>query len=169
MDLVTARPSLKVLLSAFLLFVGLGYVFGLVNIYNNVGFSYTGVVVHERGDESEEVPVEFALAKLVHNHHTHLFSLSMLFFLVGGIFSFTRIPEKAKMFFIAAPFVGMFLDFSSFWLLVLQSALFAWGAVVFGAFMAFSFFLLIGRPLYEMWILPLWIRKWGTAIPWFLR
>jgi hypothetical protein len=29
--------------------------------------------------------------------------------------------------------------------------------------------MLIGRPLYEMWVLPIWRRKWGEQVPWFLK
>jgi hypothetical protein len=167
--LEAAPASLKLLFTFFLLFVGIGYVFGLVNINNNTGLSYTGVVVHYRGEAEEEVPTEFASAKLIHEHHVHMFSLSMLFVLVGVIFSFTSLPESLKCAFISAPFLGMLLDFTGFWLLVFVSPLFAWIPIVFGGFMALSFFLLIGRPLYEIWVLPIWHKKWGAAIPWFLK
>ena len=161
-----ANFSFKVLVSFFLLIVGLGYVFGLINIYNNTGFSYTGLVTHYRGD----VPKEFAFAKLVQHNHVHLFSLAMLFFQVGIIFSLTQIPEFLKAILIAIPFLGMLLDFTSFWLLTFVSPVFAWFSICFGGGMALSFFLLIGRPLYEMWILPLWHRRWPQGeVPWFLR
>ncbi len=165
-----ARLSLKVLVTAFLLFVGIGYIFGLMNIHNNVGFSYTGVVVHYRGSEKEmTVPPEFAFSKMVQQYHVHLFSLSMLFFMVGMLFSFTNLPEPLKVIFIAAPFLGMFLDFSSLWLTTFFAAYFGWFSMVFGFFMALSFLMLMGRPLYEMWILPLWKKKWNGKVPWFLK
>lgn len=166
-----ADLSFKVLISLFLLTVAVGYLFGLINIYNNTGLTYTGVVTHYRGDaQALTVPPEFAFAKLIHEHHVHLFSLSMLFILIGSIFCLTRLPEKIKAVFVAMPFVGMILDFTSFWFLVFASPFFAWFGMVFGAFMGFSFFLIIGRPLYEMWVLPIWDRLWGEGkIPWFLR
>ena len=164
-----AGASQKILFTCFLLFVGIGYLMGIANIHNNTGFSYTGLVVHYRGDTQQEVPQDLAITKLVHHNHVHLFSLSMLFLLVGTIFSFTSLPEKAKCLFMPAPFLGMLVDFSSFWLIVLKAPFFAWISIIFGAFMAVSFFLLIGRPIYEMWIVPVWRKKWGESIPWFLR
>ncbi len=165
-----ARLSLKVLITVFLLFVGIGYLFGLVNIYNNVGMSYTGLVVHYRGDAKEmTVPPEFAAARLVQEHHVHLFSLSMLFFIVGFLFTFTSLPEFAKAVFVVAPYLGMFLDFASLWLMVFSSPFYGWFSVGFSFFMALSFFMLIGRPLYEMWVLPIWEKKWKEKIPWFLK
>lgn len=165
-----ARLSLKVLITVFLLFVGVSYVLGLVNIHNNVGFSYTGVVVHYRGDVNEmTVPPEFAFSKLVQEHHVHLFSLSMLFFMVGVLFSFTCLPEFPKSLFIAAPFLGMFFDFASLWLMTFSAPLFAWFTMIFGGFMALSFFMLIGRPLYEMWVLPIFRKSFGERIPWCLK
>lgn len=166
-----ANLSYKVLATLLLLTVALGYLFGLINIYNNTGFSYTGIVAHYRGDVNEmTVPPEFAFAKLIHQHHVHLFSLAMLFFLVGRIFIGTQLPEIAKSVFVAIPFLGMILDMTSFWLLVFVSPLFALLGVIFGGLVALAFFLIIGRPLYEMWILPIWQYRWkdGT-VPWFLR
>ena len=166
-----ANLSFKVLVSFFLVAVAIGYVFGLVHIYTDVGYSYTGIVTHYRGSEKElDVPPELAVAKLIHNQHVHVFGLSMLFFLIGMIFTLTRLPEPVKAVFVMAPFLGLLLDMSSFWLIVFKSPVFAWFAMAFGGFMALSFFLILGRPLYEMWILPLWHRKWGPEnIPWFLR
>jgi hypothetical protein len=166
-----ASLSFKVLASLLLLTVGLGYVFGLINIYNNTGFSYTGLVSTYRGDVKEmTVPLEFAFAKLIHEHHVHVFGISMLFFLVGAIFILTELPESVKAVLVAVPFLGMLLDFTSFWLLVFVSPLFGLLAMTFGGVMAFSFFLIIGRPLYEMWVKPIWHRIWGEGkIPWFLR
>lgn len=170
MPLWNARLSFKVLVTFFLLLTGVGYLFGLVNILNNTGFSFTGMVVHYRGDmETMTLPPEFAFARLIHEHHVHLFSLSMLFFLVGWIFVYTSLPEMAKAFLVAMPFLALFLDFASFWLLVFAAPFFAWFSIVFGGLMAFSFFMLIGRPLYEMWILPVWHKKWGERVPRFLR
>lgn len=164
-----ARLSLKVLITLFLVFVGVGYVLGLVNIHNNVGLSYTGVVVHYRGEGDDVVPPELALAKLVQEHHVHLFSLSMLFLIIGALFSFTKFPEPLKALFVAAPFLGMFLDFAGLWLTVFSSPAFGWLTVIFGGFMAVSFFMLIARPLYEMWVLPIWELKWNNNVPWYLK
>lgn len=164
-----ARLSLKVLLSLFLVFVGIGYIFGLVNIYNNTGLSYTGLVVHYRGDAAElTVPLEFAFAKLIQEHHVHLFSLSILFLLIGFLFTLTELPEPAKAFFVAAPFAGMFFDFAGLWSTVFLGAGFGWVTMIFGGLMAVSFFMLIGRPLYEMWLLPVFRKAMGGKVPWYL-
>ena len=166
-----ANLSFKVLASLFLLTVAVGYVFGLIHIYTDVGYSYTGIVTHYRGAGKElDVPPELAMAKLIHHQHVHVFGLSMLFFLIGMIFILTQLPEPVKAVFVMAPYLGLAMDMSSFWLLVFASPVFAWLSIVFGAFMAISFFLIIGRPFYEMWMLPLWHRKWGpTNVPWFLH
>ena len=160
----SASLSLRTLISFFLIIVGIGYVMGLVNIYNNVGFSFTGVVVHYKGD----APPEFALAKLVQEHHVHLFGLAIIFLLIGYLFTLTELPEFPKACFVAAPFIGMVMDFAGIWSTVFLHQSFAWLTVIFGAFMAVSFFMLIGRPLYEMWILPVLIKKFGEKLPWYL-
>lgn len=161
-----APLSFKVLSSFFLFAVAIGYVFGLIHIYLDVGVSYTGLVSHYRG---EDVPPEFAFAKLIHLHHIHIFGISMLFFLVGILFTLTQLPEWLKTILVFIPFFGMILDFTSFWFLAFTSPIFAAFAIVFGGLMAFSFFLIVGRPLYEMWVLPVWKLIWGSEIPWYLR
>ena len=169
--LENAPLSFKVLASFFLLAVMVGYVFGLIHIYSDVGFSYTGMVTHYRGSEKElTTPPEFAFARLIHVHHVHLFGIALLFFLTGFLFTLTTLPEPVKVVFVAVPFLGMLLDFSSFWLMVFVTPVFAFFAMAFGGLMALSFFLIVGRPLYEMWALPLWRRVWGEEnIPWYLR
>lgn len=164
-----AGLSLKITVTFFLLFVGIGYIFGLINIYNNVGFSYTGIVVHYRGSEQEmTVPPDFAFSKLVQEHHVHLFGLSLVFFLVCLLFVFTSLPEKVKAFLVSMPFIGMFVDFAGLWLTVFSHAFFGWFSLVFGGVMAISFFIIIGRPLYEMWVLPIFEKAMGQKIPWYL-
>lgn len=160
-----APLSLRALISFFLVVVGVGYGLGLLNIYNNVGFSYTGVVVHYRGD----APPEFAMAKLVQEHHVHLFGMSILFLLIGYLFTLTSLPEVPKAFFVSAPFVGMILDFAGLWWMVFLSPVFAWFPIIFGGVMAISFFMLIARPLYEMWVLPIFVKKHGDNLPWHLK
>lgn len=162
---------MKTLITMYLLVVGVGYLFGLIHIYLDTGFSFTGVVTHYRGSEKElSVPPDFAFANLIHVHHIHLFSLAMLFCITGIIFTLTTLPEKIKIVFVLIPFAGMLLDFTSFWLLVFASPVFGFFAMTFGGLMAATFFLVIGRPLYEMWILPVWQKRWPAgSIPWFLR
>jgi hypothetical protein len=170
-QLSEASLSYKMLASLLLLTVAVGYVFGVINIYNNTGFSYTGITTHYRGDAEEAgLPKEFVFAKLIHEHHIHIFSLAILFYLVGSIFVHTRFHDSVKAIFISIPFAGMFLDITSFWLLAFVSPFFAFLAILFGSCMAIAFFLLLGRPLYEMWILPVWVHRWGVGkVPWFLK
>ncbi len=165
-----ARLSLKVLITFFLMFVGASYCLALINIQNNVGMSYTGVVVHYRGDMNAPTDSpDLAFAKLIQEHHVHLFSLSILFLIIGLLFSFTTLPEFWKALFVGAPFIGMAVDFGGIWLTVFTSPIFGWLTVIFGGFMAASFFMLIMRPLYEMWILPIWEKKFNQNVPWYLR
>lgn len=164
-----AGASFKILVTFFIVLVGIGYVFGLINIYNNVGLSYTGIVVHYRGSETEmTVPPDFAFAKLISEHHVHLFAMSMLFFLVGMLFVLTDLPEKVKVPIILCPFIGMLVDFSSLWLVVFSSPLFGWLSLVFGGLMGVSFFFILGRPLYEMWVIPVLKKSMGETLPWYL-
>lgn len=148
---VTAPLSLKLVLSMFLIMVSIGYVVGLTNIYLKTNMSYTGVVSHYRGNP-EEMKFPKSLGDLVQEQHVHIFGISMIFVLSGIVFAFTSLPEKVKAFFVVLPFASMLFDLGSFWLLRFVNASFGWLSIFSGGTMAVSFFLIVGRPLYEMWI-----------------
>lgn len=147
----TSPLSLKLVLSLFLLLVSIGYLVGLINIHLKTNMSYTGVVSHYRGNP-EEMKFPKSFGDLVQEQHVHIFGISMLFVLTGVIFSFTSLPEKVKALFVTLPFAAMLFDLGSFWLLRFVSVAFGWLAIISGATMAVSFFLIVGRPLYEMWL-----------------
>ena len=147
----TSPLSLKLVLSLFLIMVSIGYVVGLINIHLKTDMSYTGTVSHYRGN-LEEMQFPKTLGDLIQEQHVHIFGIAMLFVLTGVIFSFTSSPEAVKAVFVSLPFAAMLFDLGSFWLLRFVSAAFGWLSIISGATMAISFFLIVGRPLYEMWI-----------------
>ncbi len=88
---------------------------------------------------------------LVRVSHVHLFGMSFIFFMTGGIFALSEINVRWRCLLIATPFVAIWLDIGSWWFTKLEP-IFAY-TVIFGGFlMGISLFLQIVISLGEMWI-----------------
>jgi len=49
--------------------------------------------------------------------HNHILSMSIIFFLIGGLVSITKLSKKLKLFLIVEPFVSVVLTFGGLYLL----------------------------------------------------
>ena len=146
-----APLSLKLTVTVYLVTVSLAYIMGMVNVYNTTGLTHTGIVTRYRGNEEAAVaPMSFQ--ELVQTTHVHMFGISLVLLTISLAFALTQLPERVKACFIVLPFVCLVVDFLSQWLLVYQSHQFAYVTSMSGLLLAVSFALLIGRPLYEMWM-----------------
>jgi len=96
---------------------------------------------------------------LVRVSHVHLFGMSFIFFMTGGIFALSEINVRWRSLLIATPFIAIWLDIGSWWFTKLEPV-FAY-TVIFGGFlMGVSLLLQIVISLGEMWI---WNEKHRSA------
>ena len=95
-----------------------------------------------------------ALFTLVRVSHIHLFGLTMVFFLVGMIFSHAYVrPVWFKCAVVAMPFVCLVLDISSWYFTKLYNP-FAWVVMIAGVGMGLSFTYMWAVSMYQMWFAP---------------
>lgn len=95
-----------------------------------------------------------ALFTLVRVSHIHLFGLTMVFFLVGMIFSHAYVrPVWFKCTIMAMPFICLVLDISSWYFTKLYNP-FAWVVMIAGAGMGLSFTYMWIVSIYQMWFSP---------------
>jgi hypothetical protein len=95
-----------------------------------------------------------ALFTLVRVSHIHLFGLTMVFFLVGMIFSHAYVrPVWFKCTVMAMPFICLVLDISSWYFTKLYNP-FAWVVMIAGAGMGLSFTYMWIVSMYQMWFAP---------------
>ncbi|NOY69167.1 MAG: hypothetical protein GXP53_06695 [Deltaproteobacteria bacterium] len=84
--------------------------------------------------------------------HIHLFGISLIFIILGGVTVLLDLSEKTRTWLIVLPFFGIIVDISVLWLKSYVSPAFFWlhifGGGIFGAIFAFVFL----RGIYEMWI-----------------
>jgi len=95
-----------------------------------------------------------AIFTLVRVSHIHLFGLTMVFFLVGTIFSHAYVrPVWFKCSVVALPFICLVLDISSWYFTKLYNP-FAWVVMIAGGVMALSFTYMWVVSMYQMWFSP---------------
>lgn len=92
-----------------------------------------------------------ALFTLVRVSHIHLFGLTLVFFLVGVIFSHAYVrPVWFKSAVMAMPFICLVLDVSSWYFTKLYNP-FAWVVMIAGGFMGMSFAFMWIVSIHQMW------------------
>ena len=92
---------------------------------------------------------------LVRLSHIHLFGFTLIFFIMGLVFSHAYVrPVWLKCGVIAAPFIGIILDVSS-WYMTKLFAWFGWVVIAGGAIMGLCFAFMWVVSMYQMWFYKL--------------
>lgn len=150
-DLKLLPKMLKIILTMFIFNMALGYLLAILNIQMNIGMNYQSVVDHYRGNEALMIfPPEPGAIALT--SHTHMSSMTMMFFLFGLPFFFTRtVPVWLKKFVIVDAFFAVIIANASFWLIRFVAAPWAVLMIISGMLLGFCAFFMVTIPLYEMW------------------
>jgi hypothetical protein len=160
----------KLLFSATLMTIGMGYVFAITNVGLAVGLTPVEVVEHYWGNEAtrhslteattltdeDSVFAEPVIAipsfeRLVAEGHFHTFGFAMIFFICGFIVSFAEINEILKRYLIILPFVGSVFDVWSTFFTRFLSHQFSWMLMFSGALMGTSFLVIFAVCMKQMW------------------
>jgi len=97
-----------------------------------------------------EVDMGQSVKSLVRVSHVHLFGMSFIFFLTGGIFALSTISVRWRVILISTPFVSVWVDIGSWWFTKLEPV-FAYTVIIGGAFMGLALLFQILISLWEMW------------------
>jgi hypothetical protein len=117
----TLPNYVKQFIAAFVIVLSIGYFTGLQFVRQTEGDNPSGMVEHYLGNEDlEEVAVmkfkkgEDEMLTLL---HSHVLSISFIFFFLGGLIAITSLPKKLKAFLMIEPFVSIILTFGGIYLL----------------------------------------------------
>ncbi|MGZ8203680.1 MAG: hypothetical protein ACXWUB_10570 [Burkholderiales bacterium] len=109
---------------------------------------------HESLKKVTERDTGTGIFTLVRVSHIHLFGLTMVFFIVGLIFSHAYVrPVWLKSTVIVLPFACLALDIGSWYITKLYHP-FAWLVILAGMFMALSFGYMWVVSMYQLWFSP---------------
>jgi len=91
-----------------------------------------------------------SLKEMILTTHLHLLSISMLLFLIGGIFSLSTFPQHLKNHIIAAGFLSLLGDYACMWGVRYITAGFSVGVYIFGFVQSSMIYLQVGWSLNDL-------------------
>ncbi len=113
--------EVKLLITAFVITLNIGFFTGINFIRITSTFDSNGIETNYLGNEKDEdaeimqfKKSEREIITLVHNH---VLSMSLIFFLLGGLLSLTSINRKMKSLLMFEPFVSIVLTFGGIYIL----------------------------------------------------
>ena len=117
----TFSNEIKLLIGAFLIVLSIGFFTGLLFVGETSSANPNGIEEQYLGNESnvdaEIMKFKKSDQEMLSLVHSHVISMSMIFFLVGLILSTTRLNKSLKMFLMIEPFASVLLTFGGIYLL----------------------------------------------------
>lgn len=120
--LIHTLPSeIKWFIASFLIVLSLGYFTGLLFVAQTESNSPKGIQENYIGNEDFEDAIVMKFKKsereMLTILHTHILSISFIFFILGGILAITSLPKRLKSFLMIEPFISIILTFGGIYLL----------------------------------------------------
>ena len=119
--IITLPREIKLLIGAFIIVLSIGFYTGLLFVGETSSANPNGIEEQYLGNEDDENAEVMRFKKspqemltLVHNH---ILSMSIIFFLLGGLVSITKLNKKLKLFLMIEPFASVLLTFGGLYLL----------------------------------------------------
>ena len=121
-DLLHTFPNhIKLFISAFVIVLSIGYITGLLFVRQTDSMEPDGIVENYLGNEEKEdakiMKFEKGDREMLTIIHTHILSMSFIFFLLGGLVAMTTLSKKQKAFLMIEPFVSIIFTFGGIYLL----------------------------------------------------
>ena len=117
----TFSKEIKLLIGVFLIVLSIGFFTGLLFVGETSSANPNGIEEQYLGNESNEdaeiMKFKKSNQEMLSLVHSHVISMSMIFFLVGLILSTTRLNKRLKMFLMIEPFASVLLTFGGIYLL----------------------------------------------------
>ena len=133
----------RVFIGAFVIILSIGYYTGLLFVSETSTTSANGIEENYLGNESDENAevMKFKKSKrqMLTIIHTHILSMSFIFFLLGVLVWFTKLPVKLKLFLTVEPFLSVLLTFGGIYFLWLGVNWFKYVVIVSGILMTFTY------------------------------
>lgn len=119
--LLTLPKEIKLLIGSFLIVLSIGFFTGLMFVSETSSVNPKGIEEQYLGneDDAEAMVMKFKKSEkeMLSIVHSHVLSMSLIFFLLGGILSLTKLNKKLKLFLMIEPFFSVILTFGGIYLL----------------------------------------------------
>ena len=90
------------------------------------------------------------VSQLARVSHVHLFGISIIFLLTGGIFALSEVPVRPRLAILILPYAAIWADIGSWWI-TKYLPVFSWVVLIGGAIMGLMLAAQILISLWEMW------------------
>ena len=115
------------------------------------GMPIPPLTTYEEVSAYTQIDLGQSIKSLVRVSHIHLFGMSFIFMLTGGIFVLSEVGIGWRAPLVAIPFVSIWMDIGSWWFTKIQP-IFAYTVIAGGALMGLALAAQIFISLYEMWL-----------------
>lgn len=113
--------EIKLLIVAFICTLSIGFYSGISFVRSTTDANPTGIEQRYLGNEEDENATKMMFKKsegeIMTTVHSHILSLSVIFFMVSLLLSTTAIPQKLKLFLMIEPFFSLVFTFGGIYLL----------------------------------------------------
>jgi len=135
--------EIKLLIGTFLIILSIGFYSGLLFVNESSSMSASGIEENYLGNENNEDADVMKFKKpekeMLSIIHSHILSMSLIFFLVGLILSITDLNKSWKLFLMIEPFLSIVLTFGGIYLLWKDILWMRYVVMFSGALMTFTF------------------------------
>jgi hypothetical protein len=119
---IQAFPKhIRLFIAAFVIVLSIGYGTGLLFVRQTDSVLPDGIEENYLGNEDIEnakvMKFEKGEREMLTILHTHVLSVSFIFFMLGGLVAITSLPKKLKTFLMVEPFVSILLTFGGIYLM----------------------------------------------------
>ncbi len=148
--------EIKIFIAAFVIILSVGFYTGLLFVGNTTSNTPVGIEENYLGNEADEEAevMKFKKGKreMLTIVHTHILSMSFLFFLLGGLVWLTKLPKKLKLFLSVEPFFSVVLTFGGIYLLWLGYTWMKYIVIFSGILMTATFTISSFLILYQLFL-----------------
>lgn len=147
------RP-LKHLVGVFLVVLSIGYFTGIAFVENTTSLAPEGIVENYTGNEEDEEATIMKFRKsdreMLTILHTHILSMSLIFFILGFLVYGCPLPSSLKYFLMIEPLISVVLTFGGIYLVWLGYEWLTYLVMLSGALMTLSFVAAVGCILWAL-------------------
>ena len=113
--------EIKLLIVAFICTLSIGFYSGISFVRSTTNANPNGIEQRYLGNEDDENATKMMFKKsegeIMTTVHSHILSLSVIFFMVALLIATTDIPQKLKLFLMIEPFFSLVFTFGGIYLL----------------------------------------------------
>ena len=139
----TLPKELKLLIAVFIIVLSIGFFSGLLFVGETSSVDPNGIEEQYLGNEDDENAEVMKFKKsdkeMLSIVHSHILSMSVIFFLLGILISITKLPRKLKLFLMTEPLLSILLTFGGLFMLWEGIIWMKYIVMISGILMTFSF------------------------------